>query len=422
MTSVATRSPPSSSVIRCWAMVLVPVRVPVAARAPVTVTLTVTVAPAAAVTPAAVTAVTAVAATATAAAGADAGQVLDRLAGDLRVLGTAQADAAALAVDLDHADGDLVALVEDLLDRPDALAGRDVGDVQQAVRALGQLDEGAERGGLDHLGRRELVADRDLLGHRADALDQRVALGAGLRVHADLALVVDVDLRLELVGQAADRLAALADQQADLVRVDLDRRDARRELRELLARGADRVGHLAEDERAALVRLRERVAQDVEGHAGDLDVHLQGGDAPLGAGDLEVHVAEVVLDAGDVGEDGVVVALLDEAHGHARDGALDRHARVHQRQRGAADRRHRRRAVGLEDVRHDADRVRERLLVRDHRDQRALGESAVADVAALGAAHEARLAHGEGREVVVVEVALGRLEPERVQPHLLARG
>ena len=39
----------------------------------------------------------------------------------------------------------------------------------------------------------------------------------------------------------------------------------------------------------------------------------------LGAGDLEVHVAEVVLDAGDVGEDGVVVALLDEAHRDAGD-------------------------------------------------------------------------------------------------------
>ena len=88
------------------------------------------------------------------------------------VVGQAQADAAALAVDLDHADLDLVAAVEDVLDRVDALAGRDVGDVQQAVGALGQLDEGAERGRLDDLAR-ERVADLDLLGHRADALGQR---------------------------------------------------------------------------------------------------------------------------------------------------------------------------------------------------------------------------------------------------------
>ena len=59
--------------------------------------------------------------------------------------------------------------------------------------------------------------------------------------------------------------------------------------------------------------------EDLEGDAGDLDVHLQGGDPVRGAGDLEVHVAEVVLDAGDVGEDDVVVALLDQAHRDAGD-------------------------------------------------------------------------------------------------------
>ena len=90
------------------------------------------------------------------------------------VLGEAQADAAALAVDLDHADLDLVALVEDVLDGVDALAGRDVGDVQQAVGALGELDERAEGRRLDDLAG-ELVADLDLLGHRPDPLGQRVA-------------------------------------------------------------------------------------------------------------------------------------------------------------------------------------------------------------------------------------------------------
>ena len=96
---------------------------------------------------------------------------------------------------------------------------------------------------------------------------------------------------------------------------------ARRVLRELLARPVDRLGHLAEDEQAALAGLLQRVAEDLEGDAGDLDVHLQGGDPLGGAGDLEVHVAEVVLDAGDVGEDDVVVALLDQPHRDAGDRA-----------------------------------------------------------------------------------------------------
>ncbi len=109
-------------------------------------------------------------------AGADGRELLDRLAGDLGVVGEAQADAAALAVDLDHADRDLVALVEHLLDGADAVARRHVGDVQQAVGALGELDERAEGRRLDDLAAEELVADLDLLGHRADALGQRLAL------------------------------------------------------------------------------------------------------------------------------------------------------------------------------------------------------------------------------------------------------
>ena len=125
----------------------------------------------------------------------------------------------------------------------------------------------------------ELVADLDLLGHRADALDQGVALGAGDGVDEDHALVVDVDLGLVLLLQGANRLAALADEQADLLRIDLDRADPRGVLGELLARGVDRLVHLAEDELATFLGLGERVAHDLERDARDLDVHLQGGDA-----------------------------------------------------------------------------------------------------------------------------------------------
>ena len=69
-------------------------------------------------------------------AAADGRQLLDGLAHDLGVIGQSQADSATLAVDLDDADVDLVALVELLLDRRDPAARGDVRDVQQAVRAL----------------------------------------------------------------------------------------------------------------------------------------------------------------------------------------------------------------------------------------------------------------------------------------------
>ena len=354
-------------------------------------------------------------------AGAHGGELLGRLAGDLRVLGEAQADAAALAIELDDLDLHLVAAVDYVLHRVDPLTGRDVGDVQQAVGALGQLDEGAEGRRLDDLAG-ELVTDLDLLGHRADAVHESVALVARLGVDANRPVVVDVDLGVELLGQRPDRLAALADHRTDLLGVDLDRGDPRRVLRQLLARLGDRVLHLAEDRQARGLGLRKRVAQDVERHTRDLDVHLKGRDALRGTGDLEVHVAQVVLHARDVGEDDVVVTLLDQAHRHARDGALQRHAGVHQRERGSAHRGHRGRPVGLEDVRDHADRVGELLDRRHNRHQRPLGERSVADVAALGTAHEAGLTHRERREVVVVEVVLGLLEAERVQAHLVTRG
>src|SRR3954469_16870633 len=340
MCSVTTRTPDSSSVRRCSsctaggasaalgiavdaaavARAAGAARLAVAARAAVAVA--VAAAARAAVAAAARAAVTVAAGAAAVAAGAHRGELLLGLAGDVPVVGEAQADAAALAVDLDHADGHLVALVEHFLDRRRALARGDVRDVQQAVGALRELDERAEGGRLHDLAG-VLVADLDLLGHAPDALGERVAQLTAARVDEHLALVVDVDLGLVLVLQGADGLAALADEQADLVRVDLDGEDPRRVGRELRARRGDRLVHLPEDRQARVLGLRERVAQDLERDARDLDVHLQGGDPVLGAGDLEVHVAEVVLHARDVGEDGVVVALLDEPHRDAGDRLAD---------------------------------------------------------------------------------------------------
>ena len=53
---------------------------------------------------------------------------------------------------------------------------------------------------------------------------------------------------------------------------------------------------------AAGVCLGERLPHDLGGNALDLDVHLDRGHTVCGAGDLEVHVAERVFDALDVGQ------------------------------------------------------------------------------------------------------------------------
>ena len=157
----------------------------------------------------------------------------------------------------------------------------------------------------------------------------------------DRAVVLDVDLAAGLLDDLADHLAAGADHLADLLLRHVDDGDARRGRRHVVARAGDRLGHLAQDVHPPVARLRQRDAHDLGRDRGDLDVHLQRGDAALGAGHLEVHVAEMVLVAQDVGQHGEAAILLDQAHGDARHRPLQRHAGVHQRERAAAHRGHR---------------------------------------------------------------------------------
>ena len=61
-----------------------------------------------------------------------------------------------------------------------------------------------------------------------DRGDRRLRLRALGGVDEDRAVLLDVDLHLVVGLERADRLAALADDHADLLLVDLDRRDPRR--------------------------------------------------------------------------------------------------------------------------------------------------------------------------------------------------
>ena len=100
-------------------------------------------------------------------------------------------------------------------------------------------------------------------------------------------------------------------------------------LRELGARVRQRFLHPVQDVHPSFARLRQRDRHDLLGDALDLDVHLQRGNAVIGARDLEVHVAEMILVAQDVGEHGEPVAVLDEPHCDAGNVRLHRHPGVH---------------------------------------------------------------------------------------------
>jgi hypothetical protein len=58
----------------------------------------------------------------------------------------------------------------------------------------------------------------------------------------------------------------------------VDRQEARRVGGDLGAGRRDRLLHDVEDVHPAGLRLRERLLEDLAADAGDLDVHLEGGD------------------------------------------------------------------------------------------------------------------------------------------------
>ena len=298
---------------------------------------------------------------------------------------------AALAVDLGHDDHDLVADGHDVLDGRDVVVG-ELADADQAFLARQDLDERAEAHDPGDLAQVER-ADLDLAGQALDPLDRLAGVLAGHGRDLDGAVVLDVDLGRGLFLDLADHRSTLADDLADLLGVDLDRGDARREVAHLRAGLGHDLGHLVEDLEAGREGLLEAVADDRLVDALDLDVHLQGGDAVPRAGHLEVHVADRVLLAEDVGQDDEpAVRLADQAHRRAGDRRRDRHARVHQGEGRAAGRGHRGRAVRRQALRHEPDDVRELVVARQDRDERPLGEVAVPDVAPAGAAHRLVLA------------------------------
>ena len=183
-----------------------------------------------------------------------------------------------------------------------------------------------------------------------------------------------------------------------------------------------RLGHLAEDVDAPVLGLAERNLHDLLGDALDLDVHLQRGDALLGAGDLEVHVAEMILVAEDVGqhrkaEPSRIRPIAMPAVGRFS-GTPASISASEAPQTEAIDEE----PFELGDLRDDAHGVGELVMRRQHRVDRAPGELAVADLAALGAAETAGLADRVGRKVIVQQERLLVRSRQRVDILLVLAG
>ena len=325
---------------------------------------------------------------------------------------------ATLVVCLDHLDAHDLAFLQIVGDLIDPLLG-DLRDVQQAVLARNQLHDRAEIEQAQHRAFVDL-ADLDFGRDVLDPLARHIACIGVHRRDRDAAIILDVDRRAGFLGQRANHRAALPDHVADLFGIDLERHHPRRVLRDLGPRVRQRFLHELQDMQPPFARLRQRDRHDFLRDALDLDVHLERRDTAVGARNLEVHVAQVILVAEDVGQHGEAVAFLDQAHRDAGNVRLRRHAGVHQREARAADRRHRRAAVRLGDLRHDTHRIREFLAGGQDREQRALGEPAVADLAALGRADATGLAGRVRRHVVVEHEAVAVLAHQRVDDLFVA--
>src|SRR6185437_1802203 len=235
---------------------------------------------------------------------------------------------AALTVDFQHLHADDIAFFQLVTHALDALVG-DLGDVHQAVAAREDRDEGAEV----HQARHLALVDATDFHVRRNELDAPLRLAAGGTVDgSDLhrAIALDVDGGAGLLGDLADHRPALADHVADLLRIDLQGDDRGSPLRHALARLADDLVHLAENVQTPIACLLQRDLHDLGRDTLDLDVHLQRRHTVFRPRDLEVHVAQMILIAEDIGENLVAVAFQHQAHRHTRHGGLDRHTRIHQ--------------------------------------------------------------------------------------------
>src|ERR1700733_4078329 len=306
-----------------------------------------------------------------------------------------------------HLHQDLIALLQLVAYSFDPVL-RDFADVQQAVGAGEDPDKRANPPQPYHLAKIGFAH----FGNRAnigDALDGQLG---GLAVGGedlDRTVLLDIDLHAGFFYDAADHLAARPDQIADLVGRNLKRVDARRVLRHFTARRGEGRHHFVQDEQPGHFGLCHRLFHDLGGDVGDLDVHLQAGNAFARSRHFKVHVAVVIFGARDIGEDGVVFAFQHQAHGDTGHWIGDRYTRIHERQYPAAYAGHGTGSIRFQNVTDHANGIGELLVVGHHCRDGPFSQCAMSDFAASGSTHESNLAYAEGREVVMQHEALGGL-------------
>ncbi len=81
---------------------------------------------------------------------------------------------------------------------------------------------------------------------------------------------------------------------------------------------------------AAFLGLRQCNLHDFFSDALDLDIHLQRGNAICRTSNLEIHVAQMILIAQNVGQHGKLAAILDQSHRNTGNMRFHGNTSIHQ--------------------------------------------------------------------------------------------
>ena len=160
--------------------------------------------------------------------------------------------------------------------------------------------------------------------------------------------------------------------------------------------------------------MGQSLAEDIPGHSGNLDVHLETGNPRPGTGHLEIHVPVVIFIPQDIRENRHFLSLFDQTHGDPGHRAFDLNAGIHEGQRSAAHRSHGGGAVGFQDFRYDADGVGVFFDGWKNAADGPLGQSAVSNIPTAGSPHHAHFAHAVGGKIVVEHEGFESLSGEGI--------
>src|ERR1700687_1145430 len=282
----------------------------------------------------------------------------------------------------------------------------DFADVQQAVRSGEQFDECAEFG-QSHYFAQIRFSNFSGCGDVANHLKRGVASGAAGRedMHGTIFQYVDLDARG--FDDRADFLATRPDEIANFVLWNFQLEQTRSVSGNAGASLAKRLFHDIENMQSGFFRLRESFTHHRNADSQNLDVHLKRGDAGAGPGDLEVHIAVMILGSGNVRQNRVFIVFPDDqAHCDSGAGSLQRYACVHQRERSTANAGHGGGAVGVENVRHNAHGVRKIRFRRKQARQGALSKGAVSNFSPPGSTQKFNFTYAEWRKIVGQHKAL----------------